>query len=153
MRTLTPYEHTDRTGLLGRLGMEFVHLPYGQLRRLHEHNYGHLKGWVKGKTFKNGYPTSWSSVKWRPLAGYARHRWKGLLGLAGRWATASVKELQWGWTCTEPRRFIAELDEFNDGEEPERETTDRKREGEENENENEEVEITVLDLEGFFPNI
>lgn len=137
--------------MVGRLGMPFKELPFSKLEPLHKHRYGVLKAWVKGKTFKDGMPKTWSSVKWRPIAGYSSHRWRHLLGIAGRWCTHTVETLGWGWPCTNPRHFVSDVITFNEDKEPLAENdTSTVVEGAEEE---QAISVDVQDLEGFFPNI
>lgn len=151
MRRLTPLEHVQRTSMVGRLGMPFKELPFSRLEPLHKHKYGVLKAWVKGKTFKTGMPATWSAVAWRPIAGYSSHRWRHLLGIAGRWCTHTVAALKWGWPCTSPRTFVSDVMRFNDEQVP------MPVIGEQSNNadgeESKDLSVDIQDLEGFFPNI
>lgn len=145
MRRLSPGEHEQRTTMIGRLGMTIKELPWVRLEGLHKHRYGVLKAWVKGKSFKNGQPTSWASVKWRPIAGYSRHRWRHLLSIGGRWATHTVETLGWGWSWVNPRQFVHDIAVFNEEAVP----TPLQHDTGTSPN----VKVSVQDLEGFFPNI
>lgn len=133
--------------------MTIKEMPWVRLEPIHRHKYGVLKAWVKGKSYKNGPPTSWSQIKWRPISGYASHRWRHLLGIGGRFATHVVDVLGWGRPCVNPRQFVQDVVEFNKEIVPMSQEEEEMNAGTTAQNEEEKVTVTVQDLEGFFPNI
>jgi hypothetical protein len=95
------------------LGEKIRELPYSQLKRHHHHAYPTLKGWPKWKSFKETWPSTWASIKWRPLSSYSRHHWAALLGLASRFCTTAVTVLNWGWNASRPSDVVRDATAFN----------------------------------------
>ena len=127
MIELTAKQSEERSDLIGRLAGELEELPFTNLRRGERHRFGAIKGWVKMKTFANGYPTEWAQVKWRPISSYARHRWGKLLGMAGKWATHCIRTLGWGYSVEDPREVLETIHSFNVRSEAQARVAKRKR--------------------------
>ena len=113
MRRLTPQELVDRYADMGSLGSEVEHLPWANLRVVHEHRYPALKVWPKLRNFHAGMPDAWSKIAWRPLGDYSKHHWRKPLSMVGKWATHTVRTLGWGWGKEDPRAVVERIHDYN----------------------------------------
>ena len=113
MRRLTPQELVDRYADMGSLGSEVEHLPWANLRVVHEHRYPALKVWPKLRSFHAGMPDAWSKIAWRPLGDYSKHHWRKPLSMVGKWATHTVRTLGWGWGKEDPRAVVERIHAYN----------------------------------------
>jgi hypothetical protein len=118
-----------------------THCPYVGLAKAVFHEFGTLKAWLKFKSVKGGWPEQWSMLKWRPVSSYAAHHWKELIAIAGRFCTAAVKTLDWGFAADCPRNVLEEVHSYNYGRRQGDTRLQRDLYGE------------VEDIENFFPSI
>jgi hypothetical protein len=74
-------------------------------------------------------------LKFRPLSSYLHHFWRNLLSITSRFATAAVKELNWGFGTTSPREVAHEVRGFAKSVKVQ------------------DLRISLWDIGDFFPNV
>ena len=102
-------EETRKHEELGTLYAKLKYFPWSRLRSTSRHRYPTLRLWPKFRSLETELPSAWNEVAWRPIASYAAHHYKHVVAMSGTYATAALRELQWGWGAEKARDVLEEV--------------------------------------------